>query len=178
MEILKQSTSAARSFMAIDSSGAPVTGKVNGDWTKSIAKNGGNGASMTVTITEDSNGKGRYLYTASSSHTDTVGELMVIFEASGVLQVNERYKVEAVLLADIAAATATAVIGFAFDPLDGSRTVKGVLRRIDALIKGKHTGMLGALWTLFGSDGTTVLVQAAQDIAAGTRNAASTVAGD
>lgn len=100
---LKQSTSAARSFVAIDSTGAAVTGVADGSWTKKIAKNGGALGSMTVTITEDA--FGRYTYTLSTSHTDTIGELHLQFQASGVVgnMVNERFDVEANKTDDIAA---------------------------------------------------------------------------
>ncbi len=74
-----------------------------------------------------------------------------------------------------AAAVATAVMGAV---TEGSRTVKGVLRRLDALVTGKATGLVGATYALFAADGTTKLVEAAQDVVAGTRNTASTVAGE
>jgi hypothetical protein len=62
--------------------------------------------------------------------------------------------------------------------LEGSRTVKGVLRRMDALITGKATGLIGTVYALFAADGTTKLVEATQSVVLGTRVSASTVAGD
>lgn len=59
----------------------------------------------------------------------------------------------------------------------GTRTVKGVLKRMDAFIKGKATGLLGATAEFYDDDGTTVIISAGQDVAAGTRDAA-TASGD
>ena len=56
--------------------------------------------------------------------------------------------------------------------------MKGAILRLDQLLTGKHTGMLGAVWALFAPDGTTKLVEASQNVGAGTRDTASTVAGD
>lgn len=71
-------------------------------------------------------------------------------------------------------ATAAAVWSFAHWP---GRTALGALRRLDQLVTGRHAGLVGALWQLFAPDGT-VLVQAAQDTSAGTRDASTIVLGD
>lgn len=81
----------------------------------------------------------------------------------------------AAAVATIASAAATAVWTFAHQP---GRTVKGALKRLDQLLTGKHTGMSGAVWTMYDADGTTPLVQANQNASAGTRDAATTIAGD
>lgn len=79
--------------------------------------------------------------------------------------------VESGALTDIAAA----VWAFAHET---GRTAKGVLTRIDALITGKATGLLGTVFTLFRADGVTKAVEATQDTVAGTRESASTISGD
>ena len=59
-----------------------------------------------------------------------------------------------------------------------ARTTKGVMKRLDQYLTGKATGLIGSTFAIFDTDGVTKLVEAAQDTAAGTRTAASTVAGD
>ncbi len=71
--------------------------------------------------------------------------------------------------------TANNVWAFAHE---SGRTTKGVMRRLDALMTGKATGLLGTVYALFAPDGTTKLVEATQDVDLGTRETASTVAGD
>lgn len=72
-------------------------------------------------------------------------------------------------------AITTAVWAFAHE---SGRTAKGVLARMDALMTGKATGLLGALARLYRADGTTIAWQAAQDVEAGTRDAATNLSGD
>lgn len=79
------------------------------------------------------------------------------------------------LAVGIAGEIALAVWAFAHE---SGRTAKGVLVRLDALMTGKATGLLGALATFYRADGTTPAMAATQDTAAGTRQTASTVAGD
>ncbi len=81
----------------------------------------------------------------------------------------------AALAADVGTEIAAAVWAFAHE---AGRTAKGVLVRLDALMTGKHTGLLGALWTAFRPDGSTKAIEATQDVAAGTRETASTIGGD
>jgi hypothetical protein len=100
MWALKQSTAIDVLFMAIDSNGDPVTGKVDGNWTKSISKNAAAFSSMTVTITERAGGW--YHMQLSTSHTDTLGFLSIYLTASGVKQVNLQYRVFARILDDLA----------------------------------------------------------------------------
>ena len=57
------------------------------------------------------------------------------------------------------------------------RTVRGLLRRLDALAAGKATGLLGAVVKFFAPDGTTVEMQVSQTPAAGTRETATDVSG-
>ncbi len=99
---LKQNAAISILFWAGDISGVAVTGKTDGQWTKSISKGGTTGAlsAMSVTVSECS--KGWYAFTLSSSHSDTLGVLSMSFECSGVLQVNLQFRVHANLPDDLA----------------------------------------------------------------------------
>lgn len=98
---LKQSTSVERSFFAHDGNGDAVTGKVNGDWTKTHRKQGATSFSaLAVTVTEISSGW--YRFTLAAGDVDTLGELDVVLTASGVKQVNLKYVVQARITDDLA----------------------------------------------------------------------------
>lgn len=97
---VKQSTALDITFFAFDSNGDGVTGKVDGDWTKRISKNGGAFAAMTVTVTEMENGW--YSLTLSTAHTDTLGILSLSFSATGVKRVNLQFRVAARIDDDLA----------------------------------------------------------------------------
>lgn len=97
---IKQSTALAIMIFAPDSTGAPVTGKVDANWTKRISKAGGAFAAMTVTITEAENGW--YSLTLSTAHTDTLGILSMSFNATGVMQINLQYRVHVRINDDLA----------------------------------------------------------------------------
>lgn len=103
---LKQSTAVDLLFFAHDANGDAVTGKVTGDWTKRISKNGAAFGAMTVTVTERE--LGWYALTASTSHTDTLGLLTLTFTATGVKQVNLQYMISARLIDDIPTAVENA----------------------------------------------------------------------
>jgi hypothetical protein len=79
------------SFPLVDASGAPVTGKVSGDFTKRIKKEGGAWGAMTVTITEEEHG--RYTLAVTGSHSDTAGVLNVTLVCSGALNVYFQWRV-------------------------------------------------------------------------------------
>lgn len=98
---IKLSTALNVMIFAFDANGDAVLGKVDGDWTKIISKNGGNFLAMTVTITEAQNGW--YSLTLSAGHTDTLGVLSMSFTAPGVKQVNLQYRVESQIVQDIVA---------------------------------------------------------------------------
>lgn len=72
---------------------------------------------------------------------------------------------------EIAAAVLAGVV-------DGTRTVKGVLARLNAITRGKATGLLSNVATFFLEDNVTKAVEFTQDTGAGTRVQASTTAGD
>lgn len=97
---VKQSTALDIVFFAHDSNGDAVTGKVNGDFTKRISKDGAAFAAMTVTISERENGW--YHAQLSTSHTDTLGVLSLTFTATGIKQVNLQYRVHARIPDDLA----------------------------------------------------------------------------
>lgn len=88
---LRQSTALDVLFFLHDSSGNPVTGKVDGDFTKRISKAAGAFAAMTVTITERE--AGWYLLPLSTAHSDTLGILTVYLTCSGAMQVNNQWRV-------------------------------------------------------------------------------------
>lgn len=73
-----------------------------------------------------------------------------------------------------AATIATAVADKA---IDGTKTIRGVLARMDAVNKGKATGLKGTNPKFYADDDTTALIDAVQDVDLGTREPA-TVAGD
>ncbi len=75
----------------------------------------------------------------------------------------------------MAAGAVNAIWAFAHE---SGRTAKGVITRLDALMTGRGTGLLGALATYFRADNTTKAIEAAQDTDAGTRFQASTISGD
>lgn len=81
----------------------------------------------------------------------------------------------ATLAGDVGTEIAAAVWDFAHE---SGRKAKGVLVRLDALMTGRATGMRSSIARFFRTDGTTPAIQATQNIAAGTRDAASSISGD
>lgn len=106
---LDQSTSLPTQIFVFDSAGVGVTGKVDGDFTKRISKNGGAFAAMTVTITESENGF--YSLTISSSHSDTLGTLTISFIASGTMRINLQFKVVVATASSLSARIPAALTG-------------------------------------------------------------------
>lgn len=97
---LKQSVALPVVFVCLDSTGAPVTGKVDGDFTKRISKGGGAFGAMTVTIAEMENGW--YSMTLSASHTDTLGVLSIDLSAVGIVPSRLQYRVHSSITDDLA----------------------------------------------------------------------------
>lgn len=62
--------------------------------------------------------------------------------------------------------------------VDGTRTVRGVLTRLQAVLMGKATGLLASNPVFYRDDGTSVAISATQDTSAGTRQAGATGNGD
>lgn len=110
----KQSTALDVVFFAHDSSGNPVTGKVDGNWTKNISKAAAAFGAMTVTITERAGGW--YHMQLSTAHTDTLGILSIYLVASGVVQVNLQFRVFANVFDDLFAAAAMSELSQAAPP--------------------------------------------------------------
>jgi len=106
---LKSSTGIDILFFAHDANGDPVTGKVDGDWTKNISKTGAAFAAMTVTITERAGGF--YLLPLSSTHTNTQGIMTIYLTAAGVKQVNLQFRVWASAFDELAARLPAALVG-------------------------------------------------------------------
>jgi hypothetical protein len=105
---LKQSTTITVPFFLHDAAGDAVAGKVDGDFTKRISKNGGAFAAMTVTITELENGW--YSMPLSTSHSDTAGALSITFTVSGAKQVNLQFRVYSEIANNVIGAPAGASI--------------------------------------------------------------------
>lgn len=173
---LNQATASLRRvpFELFDNSGAPVTGAsfTNPPATGEVqlSKAGGSYTDVTGSVVEI--GSGSYYYQGVLADTNTLGLLILKVNKSGSRLF--KYQDEVTAGAD-ATAIANAVWGFAHQ---SGRTVKGAIKRLDQLLTGKNTGLKGALWRLFDIDGTTPLVEASQNTSAGTRDAASTIAGD
>ena len=106
---IKRSTAQDLLFFLHDTSGLPVTGKVDGDFSKFISKNGGAFGAMTVTVTERQ--AGWYHVQLSASHTDTLGILSIYLTCGGAMQVNLQFRVETTTISDIFDATDSVEIG-------------------------------------------------------------------
>ena len=115
---IKQSTAQTLLFFAHDENGDAVTGLTDGSFTKRISKTG-TFAAMTVTISEQENGW--YSFTLSTSHSDTLGIMTIVFTNGGAKQVNLQFRVEAKLVDDLNDIAATAIVsGGAIDTTGGA----------------------------------------------------------
>lgn len=97
---IKQSTALTVPFFVHDAAGDAVTGLTNASFTKRISKGSGAYAAMTVTITEMENGW--YSFPLSTTHSNTLGLLSVVFTNAGAKQVNLQFRVNARLPDDMA----------------------------------------------------------------------------
>ena len=88
---LKQSTAITLPIFVHDSNGDAVTGLVDGGFTKRISKGSAAFGAMTVTITEMENGW--YSFPLSTSHSDTLGLLSILFTHASSKQVNLQFRV-------------------------------------------------------------------------------------
>lgn len=127
MHPVKQSTALTVLIFAHDVNGDAVTGKVDGNWTKRISKNGGAFAAMTVTITEMENGW--YSVPLSTAHTDTNGILSMTFTATGVKQINIQYRVTTRIFDDgvTVAPGGIAAAAFAAGAIDAAAIANGAI---------------------------------------------------
>ncbi len=128
------------------------------------------GGAGTFTACDDTGAPGVRGYKPSSGEL-ALGVSTFIFTGANM----EPREVPVMVVADSPYAAVTAIWTYV---LEGARTPRGVLRRLDALIKGKATGLVGTTAAFYADDGTTKLIEATQDTGAGTRTAASTAAGD
>lgn len=126
---LKKSTAITVPFFVHDVNGDAITGLVDAGFTKRISKNGGAFAAMTVTITEMENGW--YSFPLSTSHSDTVGILTIVFKHASAKQVNLQYRVHDRLPDDLAYptvagrsidVTATGAVGIDWANVEGQAT--------------------------------------------------------
>jgi hypothetical protein len=152
---IKQSTAITVAFFAHDVNGDAVTGLTDGSFTKRISKNGAAFGAMTVTITEMENGW--YSMPLSTSHSDTLGLLTVVFTNAGAKQVNLQWRVEANVLDDLATAANLATVDTVVDGIqtdldngaDGLGAIKGdtaaILTDTNELQTDDVPGLIAAL---------------------------------
>ena len=93
---IKQSTAITVPFYVHDANGDAVTGLTDGSFTKRISKGSAAFGAMTVTITEMENGW--YSIPLSTSHSDTLDILTILFTNAGAKQVNLQFRVTAKLI--------------------------------------------------------------------------------
>lgn len=97
---LKQSTAITVPFFAHDVNGDAVPGLTDGGFTKRISKGSGAFAAMTVTITEMENGW--YSFPLSTTHSNTLGLLTILFTHASAKQINLQFRVHARVPDDLA----------------------------------------------------------------------------
>lgn len=115
---------------------------------------------------------------AGHAASGTFGEgVNVVMIADGILTA-AKFAADAITATVLSSSAANKVRDAVFSNTHyAGRTFMGFVRRMDQMIIGRHSGMRSALWQLFAPNGS-VLVSATQDPSTGTREAASTVAGD
>lgn len=139
---IKQSTAITVPFFVHDASGDAVTGLTDGSFTKRISKNGGAFAAMTVTITEMENGW--YSIPLSTSHSDTLGLLTIVFTNAGAKQVNLQFRVTAKLVDDLNDVAATDIVS------SGAITTSGGAVSTVSTLTG-HTAQTGDSFARLGA---------------------------
>lgn len=158
-----------------------VTGNVGGNVTGSVGSVVGAVGSVTGNVGGDVAGNvtGSVGSVVGNIGGDLEGDVLgAAGTISGAVTVNaiDTGAITAdALAADALVAIAGAIWGYAHE---AGRTAKGVLVRLDALMTGKMTGARSSIARFFRPDGTTEAIKATQNIAAGTRDAASTITGD
>jgi hypothetical protein len=108
MYTIKQSTAITIPFFVHDANGDAVTGLTDGSFTKRISKGSGAFGAMTVTITELENGW--YSIPLTTTHSNTLGLLTIVFTNAGAKQVNLQFRVEAKLVDDLNDVAATDIV--------------------------------------------------------------------
>ena len=130
----KVSTVCRADFTVYDSSNSPVTGLVNGDFTKLLAKNGANDATV-VTVSEI--GTGRYSATFTPASTG-VWYLLVKHATHNPRGWDEQFDVTTdgpLAIADVA----DGILDKA-DGVETGRTVRQILRLMASVTLGKASG--------------------------------------
>ena len=97
---LKQNTAETLLFFVHDANGDAVIGLSSGSFTKRISKGSASFSAMTVTITEEENGW--YSIPLTTTQTNTLGILTIVFTNASAKQVNLQYKVDERLADDLA----------------------------------------------------------------------------
>lgn len=153
---------------AVAGGGVDIRGGVTGNITGNLS---GSAGSVTGNVGGNVVGSVGSVVGAVGSVTGAVGSVTAAVTV-GAIAANAI--TAAAIAADAGVELAAAVWAFAHE---AGRSVKGVMVRLDAFISGKATGLRSGTARFYRADGTTVAIQASQNIGAGTRDA-GTVAGD
>lgn len=141
---------------------AGVTGLVAG-LTITASKDGAAFAAITPTVTDL--GSGWYNLALTATHTNTAGDFVLHITGAACDPTDLKFQVA------LAGIVRDVIMDYAFR---AGRTVRGWIRRADALSFGKTTGQLTSLVTSKQPDAVTTEFTVVQDLAAGTREAADT----
>jgi hypothetical protein len=123
MRLLKQSTAANVMVLLVDSTDH-VTGKTGLTLTVTASKDGAAFASITPTVTE--RGVGWYLLSLTTTHTNTLGDLVLHVTGTGADPTDLLCRVIAVNLADSVRAGLTALPNVASDASGGLPVIGGL----------------------------------------------------
>lgn len=151
-----------------DTTGLPVTGHtfvdVGSGFTAEVKVRIPGGAFANTTIANIVEwGNGQYALQLTAGQTASAGKVSIYVSISGI---SAQYGPEEIREGATADDFVTALMAFSHDT---SATVLGLLKRLEALVSGKATGLKGPLARFYLRDGTTVAIEAVQDVAAGTR---------
>lgn len=109
-------------------------------------------------------GHGQYGLKLTTTQTANAGQVGIYINVTGAMN---DYSYVTIKAAPVSAASiVAALMAYSYDT---GVTVKGLYRRLDALVAGKATGLRSTLARYFMRDGTTVAISAVQDVATGTR---------
>lgn len=114
-------------------------------------------------------GNGQYVLQLTALETANPGKVSIYISIAGIAAEYGPEEIRASTINDIIAAL------MAYEH-DTGATFLGLLNRLDALVAGKATGLRGTLARYYMRDGTTVAIEAVQDVATGTR-ATGTITG-
>jgi hypothetical protein len=141
--------------------GAAITGHT---WVLGevlVALPGGTFANATIANIVEK-GRGKYALQLTSSETATTGGVQLILDTTNGYA---PHSWEETIL-DIGTVVRDAILTYSFR---SGRTVKGLLRRMDAFVTNKATGLIGAAVTFFQPDSATTEFSTTQDVSLGNR---------